>query len=738
MKKTWISLLVIFTLLTQDKIIFGEVRDASTNQPIPNVYIFIKNSDIYAETDNKGSFVLKSVSDKKAVLFFEHVAYGNIEKEVIILQPAAKIITYLLSSANMQEPVIVTTKQEPEILNTLNPVSFSSIQMKKVSRSAGAEGDFQRILRVLPCVSDMGDFSNDMIVRGGNSSENSFFVDGIELPDVNHFSRPGTSGGFMSVIDQDFIQKVDFYAGGFSANYGNALSSVTHVQLKEGRSDAIHGKLGLSYMGAEVALEGPLSENTTFFFTGSRSFADPAMGEGEAFIMAQAQGKITFYLSENAKLSVLNFFNANKLGVDLNNYSDGAPRKAYNYTKTHNTSGLNFKYYINSYQWISFASSFTFLNNGMETSFSRANHIFFNYSSQQKIINSNFSHNIEVGNFLSLDYGVEAKSDQTENSYYFNETKTEVLNQVNKKSITAFSNFLYDITKHSNIRVGVRTEYLTENKKIYVLPRVSYTMNFSEDWQVCLAVGEYTQTTPHAFSLQKKHQMPVIESLHYILSSKHILNENLKLKIETYYKDYKNLLIAIERPEELLIDQTANFSELIPVQDVSTKGKGYSTGIEFFSEYDFLNKFQATLSLAITKSQYRDLNGNWRDRSFDNQFSINTGAIYNCDTWSISANWRLNGGRPFTPYDLEESKKNGETLNSEMTNKMRMPVYHSLNLRIDKRFKFGLHSFDMYLSIWNLYNHKNINNYYWNESTKQVERDNQFPFTPWLGMKYNF
>lgn len=228
--------------------------------------------------------------------------------------------------------------------------------------------------------------------------------------------------------------------------------------------------------------------------------------------------------------------------------------------------------------------------------------------------------------------------------------------------------------------------------------------------------------------------------MHYILGLSHLLWDATRLSIEVYYKDYNNFPINPTQPTMFLFDQVQVYGLFWSQASLEDNGKASSKGVEVILQKKLAEDFYGLVSGALSSSTYRDYNGSWHDRIYDNQFNFNIeGGYIPGNDWEFKLRWIYAGGAPYTPFDYEASKEAGYGIwDLSRTNSERLPDYHSMNIRIDKRFNFSSSSLLLYLSVWNVYGRENVAFYYWNEVTNEIDSQTQWSTLPVLGIEYEF
>ena len=259
----------------EDKgIIYGSVKDVITQQPLPGVNILVMDTNIGGSTDVDGNYKIDGIEPGTYRIRISSVGYSSIIKtDVVVNSIKPNRVDVELQEAAYQLDE-VTVQDDYFSKNPLELVSTKKFNYEEIRRSPGAFEDVVRALSVLPGVAQADAGRNDLIIRGGAPYENLFLVDGIKIPNINHFGNQGATGGPISYINLDFVKSTSFSTGGFPVNYGDKLSSVLSIQLKNGRSDRTGGKATISSSQFGVNLEGPVGQNSDFIFSVRRSYLD--------------------------------------------------------------------------------------------------------------------------------------------------------------------------------------------------------------------------------------------------------------------------------------------------------------------------------------------------------------------------------------------------------------------------------------------------------------------------------
>jgi hypothetical protein len=253
-------------------VIEGRVYNATTNEPIPFANILIWNTQTGAVSNYDGEFKFTGVEPGYVKLEVSSVGFATKITESFMVTNAKPVYIEIALEEKTEEIEQVVVTASPFRMKKESPLSLRRIGVEQIEKSPGANRDISRVIQSFPGVASSVSFRNDVIVRGGGPSENVFYLDGVEIPNINHFSTQGASGGPVGIINTDFIRQVEFYSGAFPANRGNALSSVLEFDQVDGNKEnvEIQGAIGASE--ASVTFDGPIADNTTFIFSARRSY----------------------------------------------------------------------------------------------------------------------------------------------------------------------------------------------------------------------------------------------------------------------------------------------------------------------------------------------------------------------------------------------------------------------------------------------------------------------------------
>lgn len=754
-----LSLLLFNIVLGQSGVIKGTVVDRDTRERLAGANVIIVNALKGAASDKDGNYIITNIKPGFYTLLFSFIGYDSLYKTDIIVKPnkSINIDAQLKSAALSSEAIKVTAGYFSEKqTNQVSSINFSS---EEIRRSPGSAGDVSRIVMTLPSIAKVNDQSNSLVVRGGSPVENGFYVDNIEIPNINHFPTQGSSGGPIGILNVDYIKDVNFYSGGFSAVYGNRLSSVMDITFREGNRDRFEGQLDLNFAGFGGAFEGPLlSGKGSWMLSIRRSYLDfiikaVDLGTSIAPVYGDLQSKIVFDIDPQNKITFLTItgddHSESTKKVAEENDMTAFGRQDYieattgiNWRKIWKKSGYSntsFSWTIQKYDNTSYETGSGYLL--------RTNH-----SNEQNYRLRNVNH-IKFNNWVQLDFGFEGRFYKNDyNSFYAAYTDIlgqttddlKVVKNINTSKMAGFFSMEFNPLDNVSATMGLRSSYFGYNNGFHVVPRASLSYKITKNLALNAFYGVYYQELPFVL-LTQLHSGAGIKTpraAHAIIGVSKEVFRDTRLLIEAYQKEYNNFPFDTAQPKLFLIDELYynQFENFLDHPLLEFNGQAQSRGVELTLQKKMAKDFYGLVAASYSKSRYRDVAGHWRDRVYDNRLMFSVEGGYKPDNlWEFSLRWIYAGGAPYTPFNQIASKAlNRAVLDENKINAARYPDYHSLNVRFDRRFYFSSSNMVFYLSVWNAYDRKNVATYFWNQVENKKDVIYQWRMLPIFGVQYEF
>jgi outer membrane receptor protein involved in Fe transport len=318
-----------------------------------------------------------------------------------------------------------------------------------------------------------------------------------------------------------------------------------------------------------------------------------------------------------------------------------------------------------------------------------------------------------------------------------------VKDELTGNTLGFFLNYIVSPTVRLTATLGLRADQLTLGQNWHLSPRLGVTYRLTDRTSLSAATGIYYQELPSLLLAQDDANRDLKEprALHYVAGLEHLITESTKLSIEAYFKDYEQFPIDPTQPSLFVIDEIYyRYGFFLGHGQLEDSGKARSKGIELLVQKKLAKDLYGLASASYFRSTYCGGDGIWRDRVFDNRYLVSIEGGYKPgSSWEFSLRWIYAGGPPYTPFDEQRSIELGRgVLDLEQISAHRYPDYHSLNLRVDRRFHFSKTNLTVYFSMWNAYNRKNVATYYWNVADNTQDTIYQWGILPVFGVEYEF
>jgi hypothetical protein len=760
MKKLVLTIIIISSLFFETTAqgisgsISGKVFDASTKQPITGVNIFLVGTTIGAASDSDGNYKIENIPVGNYQLRATSIGYDVITKTDVIVNSArpAMIDFQLKESVIELDNVVVTSaffQNSPTEANSVRNFSYEEIR-----RAPGGFEDVVRALSILPGVAQADAGRNDLIVRGGAPSENLFIVDGFPVSNINHFGSQGASGGPLSYINLDFVRETSFSTGGFSALYGDKLSSVLTIDLREGRKDKIGGKATIAATQFGLNIEGPISDKANFLFSVRRSYLDfifKAAGFGFVPEYYDVLSKVNYNFDNHNSLSFLlvgafdnvKFFNDTEDQRFSNSRALASDQIQY-------LTGLSFRHLFGKgFYTISLSRNYvdyeTIQRDSMLTP------LFINISKEKEnVLRSDLIYKISPKS--EINFGASVKFIQFNADVklpFFVTSFGDILNitSLNDKGNFWKSDLYFQYTgfyySRMRLNLGLRADYFNEIKNnLSVSPRLSLSYLLTDKTTLNFSTGIYHQSPSYIWLIadSKNKDLKQIRVDQYIAGFDHRLRTDINMRLEGFYKNYSDYPASIARPYLVLANTGAGYAgaddnySSFGLEPLLSEGKGFSRGIELSLQKKSSDiPHYGVLSLTYSESFFTALDGVERPGSYDQKwiFNVSAGYIFN-EKWEASLKFRYATGKPYTPFNSDGSQT------VAFYNSGRLPELHSLDIRVDRRWNFDNWSLITYLDIQNIYNRNNISFYRWDAREKDVDRTSSIGILPSIGVSLEF
>lgn len=713
----------------------GVVIDKSPRQPLEFVNVLVVGLGIGASTDANGNFLITQVPPgiyRLQASFLGYKTELTPEYRVNHVTPYVQI-ELEEENASLNE-VIVTASPFQKVPES--PVSLRVIGLQEIEKAPGANRNISKVVQNYPGVafSPIG-YRNDLIVRGGGPSENRFYLDGVEIPNINHFSTQGASGGPVGLIDADLIRSVKFYSGAFPADKGNALSSVLDFSLRDGDMERNSLKATLGASEVSLSSNGHIGNKTSYLVSVRQSYLQALFKIlGLPFLPAytDASFKIKTRFDSHNELTLLGLGGIDRMKLNLGIEGEDAEYML-SYLpeinqETYTVGGVYRHYSQRHVQSIVLSQSY--LNNRNVKYRDNDESSEENLTLRLGSIEQETKLRMENTSSWSV-WKVKAGFDLNYSRYKSNEYRKVFANALREYDYHTdlslwrwgmFASVDYAAPDKSfTASMGVRTDgnnYSDKMKELWrqLSPRLSVSYRLVEGLTLSGHVGLYYQLPSYtALGFKGEEGEYVNRHLDYISVSQESLglswtpNENMELSVEGFYKLYGHMPFSLS--DQIPLSCKGNDYGTIGNEALSSEAKGRSYGVELMFKWLLTQKLNLSSSLTIFKSEFKDgEQGSYVPSAWDNRFILNMSGTYNFPKhWSLGAKVSCIGGSPYTPYDVEKSSlveawnvQGRAYYDYSRYNQERLPVFGQLDVRVDKTFYLKKCMLGFYLDIQNI------------------------------------
>ena len=713
------------------------VTSDATRQPVTEARVTVHELRLESTTDDDGRAVFADVPAGTHSLLVEAAGFVPIYKTDVVVTHGRRTDVAARLPA-LRETVDVTAQG---FTNPKEVVSSSyTMGYEEIRRAPGALGDVNRLIQTMPGAAARDDARNDIIARGGSPTENLTLVDGFEVPSLNHFAGQGASGGPINMLNTELIQDARFLAGGFPALYGNRLSSVLDVGLREGSREGFELSAELGVGGAGALLEGPLG-NGSWFLSARKSFLELIVESFDVPTVpsfSNMQGKVVQDLGGGHRLSLVSVGGTDHLDYDVDASDPDDP----NYFDFEDNgwrimNGLAWQMPLGdkgvgtlrlSHARSSFAVDIrdtTFENRLVATNRSREDEstvkyeLTYDWARLGQLAAGAQVRRYDVSLDIAQPFGLENifSSDATRvNSVDIDQTFAA-------HQPSAYVQLSRPLVGRLDMTAGLRWDYYEYAGQSTIDPRLGLVYHLRPNVDVSASFGRYSQLPPLVFMNADpiNRELRPIRAGHWVGGLAVFPTSSVKVTVEGYYKRYRDYPVSTEYPAVSF----ANIGELYDPAGflfpmVST-GTGHSYGAELYVQKKLTRRLYGQVSYALSKVEHRALDGVWRRGGFDMPHVFSVIGGYKLGRLELGTKFTYTSGRPDTPQRPESKEQNRLILDLQRLNQDRAPAYHRLDVRADRRFTFGWGNLVAFLECQNLYDRSNIRIFVWNP--KLAERD---------------
>ena len=765
---------------TNSQTIRGTVVDKITQVPITDAVIKLleNNANTAVSTDINGTFNLGKINIGKVSLSVSYIGYNTVLLNNLTLNAGKELVLKI----EMEESIIQTKEllveansAKEKALNELSIVSARTFSVEETQKFAAAVNDPGRMATSFAGVVSGNDGNNIISVRGNSPNGLLWRMEGVEIPNPNHFSSVGSSGGGISILSAQLLSNSDFISGAFAAEYGNATSGVFDLRLRKGNNEKREVTLQAGFLGLDAAIEGPFKKgyagsylvNYRYSTLGLISKMGVNIGDAST-IFQDLSYNISLPTAKMGQFSLFGFGGISKQTTtasnDTNAWKDDS-FKQYNSTFYANTgaTGATHNYILNSKTLIK--SVFLASNAGNGYVQTKLNNNFQDVEDYKEDYSQN---KLTLSTQLNYKYNskLSSRSGVIVNRLGFNfynqflDTQSKQLKTVLDKkgyayTIQAYSQISYKVNSRLTINPGVHYLTLLSNNSHSIEPRISAKIKLNAKQSITMGYGIHGQVLPlgtyftdvvdiNGNTSKPNQNLKLSKASHYVIGYDILPATNYHFKVELYYQLLQHIGVATNSTSTYSI---INEVQGYPNQALVSTGLGKNKGIELTAERFLSNNFYALLSASLFDSKYKAPNGNWYNTRFNTNYAFSftsgkewtIGKSENPKTLGLNIKTLYTGGLRETPLNLEASKVINEAVyDYSKTNTDKVPDYFRTDLRLSLKKNYKKATGTFAIDIQNVSNRKNVGGRYFDIKSLTIKTWNQSPLVPIFSYKLEF
>lgn len=788
MRQSLTLLFLLLAILVQaqyTQTIRGVVIDRTTQAVLPgaNVALVDGEKPRGTTTNEKGEFEFLKVPIGKHNLMasfmgYEPFAMNNLEltsgkEKVLILELAEQVVTV--------DEVVVTSAKKGETQNKMAALSARSFSVKETERYAGSLGDPSRMASNFAGVITANDSRNDIIIRGNSPQGLLWRLDGINIPNPNHYGALGSTGGPVSMLNNNVLTNSDFFTGAFPAEYGNALSGVFDLKMRNGNNKKHEFTGQIGFNGFEAGIEGPISKKAGSSYMVNYRYSVLSVMNKLGFDVSGGgvpeYQDLTFRLNlPTKKLGTFSLFgiggNSNIEFADTgedsgNTYNTSSDARTRNASQM-GVVGLTHRYFLSnrSNLYTTLAASLQGVATQIDSvSENMPDKRYYGEGNKETRLSASTRYTLKVNakNTLKIgatleSYGVDYQDSVSGEGFepvvpgYIKQLNTD---ESGLNLAQGFGEWQHRFGERLTFYGGLYAQYFFYNSTYGIDPRVSFSYKLSDSGKLSLAYGKHSQMQPFYIYLTETYNrddntyektntdLELSKANHFVAGYDQFLGKNLKLKLETYYQSLYDIPVKNTESYFSMVNAGSSFHQS-RVGNLVNGGKSRNYGAELTLEKYLDNNYYFLVTGSLFDSKYLPSDGVWRNTEFNSNFVLNALGGYEIplnDKMSIDINLRTTwaGGRRNLYIDLDQSIAAGyEVYDHSKAYSQREADYFKLDGRIAFKMNGKHYTQEWALDVTNITNHHNVYTKEYNNTTKTINYIYQQGRFPMFLYRINF
>lgn len=722
-------------IFSQNGTLSGLITDNKTGEPLIGAAVQLEDSALGAVTDVDGYYVIQNIPPKTYNIQATYLGYTPLTKYNVVIRSEGNIdINFQLTENIFELEELVVTPNPFEKLNE-TPLSIQKLSQEEVAAYPGGNNDIAKVVQSLPGVSgSVGGFRNDVIIRGGAPNENVYYLDGIEIPNINHFATQGSAGGPVGLLNVSFFEGVTLSTSSFGAQYDNALSGVLQFDQRNGNASNFRGNIRLGASESALTLEGPLFKkdkarsNTTFIGSVRRSYLQflfKAIGLPFLPDYWDFQYKINHKIDDYNEIILTGVGSIDDFSINELDEFDAEQQATQDQVpviqqKTNSGGIIWKKRFKDNSGLMQTTLSTNLLNNRFRQYSDNINQtgLYFENDSREQETKLRYKVTKFLGEWTTS-YGFSVQY-----ANYSNTTNDLIDNFSYQTNLDFFRYGLFTqaATRVSRDRIGLSlglradgNTFTKNGNDLYrtLSPRLALSYRLTENgkWNANASIGRYFKLPPYTIlgfqdnnSQNVNQDAAYIRSDHLVAGLEYLVNESARLTLEGFLKWYNDYPVSLI--DSVSLANKGGGFEVLGNEPVSSKGKGRTYGLELLFQQKFNGNFYAIAAYTLYWSEFTGFDQQqYIPSAWDNRHLISlTGGYKFKRNWELSMRYRFLGHTPYAPVDEAATLANYPAIIQDFNRlgEVQLDPFSQLDLRVDKKWNFKKVSMDMYLDIQNL------------------------------------
>lgn len=747
----------------------GQIVDTDTRSPLPGATIMVVGSEplLATTTDMDGYFVLPKVPVGKVDILIRYLGYEEqLIPGVVVSSGKETQLNLSLQESFKQLDIVEVTpdSRDPEDFTEMSIVSSTTFSVEEARRSPGSFNDPSRMASTFAGVSTDPQGNNDIVVRGNSPKGIQWRLDGIEIPNPNHFADEGATGGAINVINSDMLSNSNFYTGAFAPEYGNAYSGIMDLELRTGNKGKREYSITAGVLGLEASAEGPFVKGKRSSYLVNYRYSTLTLLDQIGLVdyggVPEYQDGLFKFHMPTKKAGVFSVFGVGGFSQiqDESENDEGKIDDRFLFKSFMGVVGIKHSYPINNNTYISTDYSTAINGNFNEgEELDEDNNEFFLYykDNMKRYTNAlntaithkfNSRHTLKAGVGMRL-YTFNYEASWTDDEDDAHELKTYLKEKGNATLLNAYGSWKYRITENLTMVSGLHYQHFMLNNAFSIEPRASIKWQFTEKQSLFGGMGLHSklETLTNYFSLvpdefgntsQPNKDLKLAKSAHFVVGYENRLTPHMSFKVELYYQHLFHVPVEDNDTSHIsLLNSVGYFTDVSLVNE----GTGKNYGVELTLNRTFARQYYFTFTASLYESKYTALDGIERNTVFNGNFSLNAigGKEFNVGkpekhrTVGITARLTWAGGPRYTPILLPESILAGEEVLDTDNRYSRHAIdFYKLNLAVYYTRDRKRVTHTIKLDIENVTNHQAKLFPDYNDSTHGIEYSSQMPILP--------